>query len=415
MSDEGGPPGESQKPPERPDYKVYRSRPGLLSRFRKPELGSLRKPGGDGPKIPKLPRRGETKAPGERSTARKVLRWVLIGTAIWIGISFLAFMISSQLQKGKLADGVGKELDGNPFLAVSPQTILVMGTDVRPSGLSSGDEETPENCVNAAGEGRPPPQGCPPYRADTLMLIRVGGGAFRKLSIPRDALANVPDVGAAQINGAYANGGAKLQVQTVEQFLGIDVDQAAIIDFNGFRDLINSLGGISVDLDTKVCSEISGGEEAGGFTLELDEGENTLNADEALSLSRTRSNQPTDSKGEPCPPINDTDRVQFQQVVLQGIKGRLTSPTRLPYNIIKGPIIGWNAPKSMVSSMGALLMPQLLFGVAIGGDEGTAILEPTPESLTGGGALIIPPEECEQKVKKFLGSDPPRDPECSPG
>ena len=413
MSDEGGPPGESQKPPEGPDYKVYRSRPGLFSRFRKPELPSLRKPGGDGPKIPKLPRRGEPKAPGERSTARKVLRWVVIGTVIWIGISLLAFMISSQLQKMKLADGVGRELDGNPFLAVSPQTILVMGTDVRPSGLSSEGEETPENCVNAAGEGRPPPQGCG-YRADTLMLMRVGGGTFSKLSIPRDVRANIPGAEPQRINGAYAIGGAKLQVQTVEQFLGIDVDQAAIIDFNGFRDLINSLGGIKVDLKTKVCSEISGGEDEGGFTLELDEGENTLNADEALSLARTRTNLEVDSKGEPCPPINDTDRVQFQQVVLQGIKGRLTSPFRLPYNIIKGPIIGWTAPKSMVSSMGALLMPQLLFGVAIGGDDGSEILEPTEESLTGGGELIIPPEECQQKVRKFLGDDPPRDPECSP-
>jgi LCP family protein required for cell wall assembly len=412
MSDEGGPPGESQKPPERPDYKVYRSRRGPLSRFKRPELPSLRKPG-DGLKLPKLPGRREPTAPGERSTGRKVLRWVLIATFLWIGISFAAFMISSQLQKWKLADGVGKELDGNPFLAVSPQTILVMGTDVRPSGLSSTDEETPENCVTAAGKGRPPPSGCG-YRADTLMLMRVGGGAFSKLSIPRDARANIPGAEPQRINGAYAIGGAKLQVQAVEQFLGVEVDQAAIIDFNGFRDLINSLGGVKVDLKTKVCSEISGGEENGGFTLELDEGTHTLDADEALNLSRTRKNEPVDSKGEPCPPIDDTDRVQFQQVVLQGIKGRLTSPFRLPYNIIKGPIIGWNAPKSMVSSMGAFLMPQLLFGVAIGGDDGSEILEPTEESLSAGGELFIPAEECEQKVRKFLGERPPNTPECSP-
>jgi LCP family protein required for cell wall assembly len=415
MNDEGGPPGEGQKPPEGPDYKVYRSRPGLLSRFRRPELGSLGRKGEGAPKGPKPPRRlklpgrGEPGVPGEPSTARRVLKWVAIGTFVWILISFAAFSISSQLQKMKLDDGVGDVLDGNPFLAVSPQTILVMGTDVRPSGLSAQADETPEKCVEAAGEGKTPPSGCS-YRADTLMLLRVGGGAFRKLSIPRDALANIPDSGPQKINGAYAIGGAELQVETVEQFLGIDVDQVALIDFNGFRDLINSLGGIEVDLNKKVCSAISGGEANGGFTLELDEGENTLNADEALSLSRTRSNLPTDSKGEPCPPLSDVDRVQFQQVVLQGIKGRLTSPTRLPYNIIKGPIIGWNAPKSMVSSMGGLLMPELLFGVAIGGDEGTALLE--PESLAD--PLIIPQEECDQKVKKFLGDDPPRDPECSP-
>ena len=95
-ADEGG-------PPERPDYKVYRSRPGLLSRFRKPELGSLRD---------KMPRRSREKpkttpkAPGETSTARKVLKWVGIAALAWLAISILAFMVSAQIQKGKLADGI---------------------------------------------------------------------------------------------------------------------------------------------------------------------------------------------------------------------------------------------------------------------------------------------------------------------
>src|SRR5581483_10756240 len=55
-----------------------------------------------------------------------------------------------------------------------------------------------------------------------------------------------------------------------------------------------------------------------------------------------------------------------QQAILDGIKGRLTSPLRLPYNFIKGPFIGWNAPKAIVSSMGAWTMPQLVFAAIIG-------------------------------------------------
>ena len=46
--------------------------------------------------------------------------------------------------------------------------------------------------------------------------------------------------------------------------------------------------------------------------------------------------------------------------MINGIKDRLTDPLRLPYNFIKGPIIGWDAPKAFVSDMGFFTMPQLV-------------------------------------------------------
>ena len=55
--------------------------------------------------------------------------------------------------------------------------------------------------------------------------------------------------------------------------------------------------------------------------------------------------------------------------MINGIKGRLTDPLRLPYNFIKGPIIGWDAPKAFVSDMGFLTMPQLVLAAAIGGNS----------------------------------------------
>ena len=76
------------------------------------------------------------------------------------------------------------------------------------------------------------------------MLVRAGRFAFRKLSIPRDTFASIPGHDAQKINAAYAFGGAKLEVQTVEQFLGIDVDQVAVVDFDGFRDFIDAIGGV---------------------------------------------------------------------------------------------------------------------------------------------------------------------------
>ena len=208
------------------------------------------------------------------------------------------------------------------------------------------------------------------------MVLRAGGGTFRKLSIPRDTLAEIPGLGAEKINAAYANGGAKLTIETVENFLGIDIDHVAIVDFTGFHDFIDALGGITVELDEPVCSEISGGAENGGITLDLKKGDNDLNGEEALALARTRTSGDCNDDGSPDSDINDLDRVRFQQAMISGIKGKLTSPLSFPLNFIRGPLIGWNAPKAIVTDMGALTMPQLLFAAVIGGDSPTEVLEP---------------------------------------
>ncbi len=405
------PPDEGDRP-ERPEYKVYRSRRG----FKKPDLASLRSKGkpkeaSKGQGEPGKPR--PVGAEPERSTGRKVAKWAAIGAGVWLLISILAFAISAQIQKSKLADGVGEQLDGaNPFLAASPQNILVIGTDTRPSGLSAEGEETPPKCLEAASKGEAPPNSCLPYRADTLMVVRAGGGTFRKLSIPRDTLAEVPGQGPQKINSSYATGGAKLTVQTVEGLLGVDVNEVAIVDFVGFRDFIDAVGGVEVELKQQVCSVISGGEENGGFTLKLNKGTHSVDGDEALTLSRTRESD-CDEDGVPDPGVDDTDRVAYQQAVLEGIKGRLTDPFRLPYNFLKGPIIAWNAPKAMVSSMGALTLPQLVVAAGIGGNDADAIL--TPSATTEAGNLVVSPEDCEKGARQLMGGRPPRKPNCPQG
>ncbi len=392
--------------PDPPDYKVYRSRPGLLSRFRSPDLAKLReRVGGKGDKGDKgtPPRRAPKKEPAVRPPWRRVLKWVGIAALAWIVLSFLAFAVSSQIQKWKLSD-MGNTLHGNPFLAVSPQTILVLGTDIRSGQFAGPDDAASKSCLEAAGSGEAPPSHCTPYRSDTIMLIRAGGGAFRKLSIPRDTLAEIPGHSENKINSAYAFGGAKLTIRTVAKFLGTNVDQVAIIDFDGFRKFIDTIGGVKVDLPTKVCSTVSGG----AFNLKLSAGEHTLNGFQAITLARTREN--TCGSGQFTG--TDIERTEFQQLILDGIRGRLTDPLRLPYNFIKGPFIGWNAPKAMESSMGAWTMPQLVFAAVIGGGGGTDVLKPA--STTAAGNLIIPQDECERAVKKFLGGDPPHKPACSP-
>jgi LCP family protein required for cell wall assembly len=394
--------GERPPPPEKPDYTVYKSRRRLGDLVRKPDLSrltdKLRGRRGDSEEPPK-----PLTAPDERPLWRRALKWAGIAALAWIVLSLAAFAISAQIQKAKLADGVSKTLDGNPFMLGLPQTILVLGTDVRSGAFAGPDEAEPKNCLEDVISGRPDGKNCknPPYRSDTIMLIRAGRGTFRKLSIPRDTLAEIPGQGPQKINSAYASGGAKLTVRTVEGLLGLDIDQVAIIDFDGFRSFIDTIGGIEVDLPTDVCTSVS----EGAFNLDLEQGENELDGFQAITLARTRSNE--------CPSEGfaggDVERAQFQQLILDGIKGKLTSITSLPMNFIKGPLIGWNAPKAMVSSMGALTMPQLVISAAIGGG-GTDVLEPS--GTTGAGNLVVSPQECERAAEELLGGEPPRKPNC---
>jgi LCP family protein required for cell wall assembly len=384
--------------PDPPDYKVYRSRRGVGSA--KPDLSSLRdkvkRSGGDGERTPRSPRPARSRsAPGSK---RSWIKWVGIAIVGWLLISFIAFAVSATIQKSKLAD-TGGTLGGNPLMAAFPQNILVLGTDVRGEEFADPDAVESEKCLEQSSTGATP-SACPSgARADTVMVLRAGGGAFEKLSIPRDTQADVPGFGISKINAAYSIGGAELQIETVEQFLGIEINHVAIVDFAGFRDLIDSVGGVKVRLGERVCNSISNG----AFNIDIGPREETLNGEKALALARTRTST--------CGTIDDTDRARYQQLILQGLKARLTSITRIPYNFLKGPFIGWSAPKAFVSDMGALTMPQFVFAAAIGGSSEDVVLKPTGSS---GSNLIVPPENCAKAVRKLTGEAPGEPPPCSP-
>jgi hypothetical protein len=103
---------------------------------------------------------------------------------------------------------------------------------------------------------------------------------------------------------------------------------------------------------------------------------------------------------------SDLYREKAQQAVINGIKDRLTDPLRLPYNFIKGPIIGWDAPKAFVSDMGFLTMPQLILAAGIGGSAPAHVLCGSANSgcdFSGPGGSIEVPESVRRKaVKQFL-------------
>ena len=99
------------------------------------------------------------------------------------------------------------------------------------------------------------------------MLWRIGGGVSRRLSIPRDTVADIPGHG-TKINAAYAYGGPALAIKTVEQFTGVKINHVIIVNLANFPKFIDAIGGVTIKTG-RVCSKISGGVKNGGFTLNL--------------------------------------------------------------------------------------------------------------------------------------------------
>lgn len=418
MPDDG-----SQRPEGPPEYNVYRSRKGIFSRLGSTDLSrpkdgekeSSSRGGGGGPRLPWRRRRREPPAGGSGKrrgiTPRRVIKWVALAALGWILLSFLAFAVSAQIQSSKLSGEAKNALHGNPFLLPSAQTILVLGTDARPPNTKEPNAPHSQKCFEQQEKGESPHDGCyqGEYRADTLMLIRAGGGTFRKLSIPRDSYAEIPGNETTKINAAFAFGGAALEVKTIEKFLGIKIDHLAIVDFTGFEKLIDAVGGVEVNVPHKLCAEIAGGagHGQGGITLRLHKGENTLDGEKALAYSRVRepSECPGPGKSAYTFGYSDFNREQAQQSVINGIKSRLTDPLRLPYNFINGPIIGWTAPQAFVSDMGFFTMPQLILAAAIGGGSTAEVLCSKPKeecNLNGPGGAIEVPEKARRAAAHRL-------------
>src|SRR4051794_12828878 len=371
------PPAEPKKPAggkgDKPPYTVYRSRPSLRDRVRKPSMESIRRGGG----------RGGIRGFFGRLTGgrRPWLRWILIFAVGWLLLSFITFAISAQIQKGKLPQSAKDALKGGPAV-LAGQNILILGGDRR--------GKTQHNASGTEGQGPP--------RADTIMVLHASLTSFRKLSIPRDSYAAIPGCGEQKINASLAcntrstNGNPAETIKTVENFLGIDINHIIIVDFDGFADFINTLGGVTIDVpDTNgtkdksavVCGDVDGGKKQGGVSLKLPPGEVTLQGDKALAYARIRHNG--------CDPSeDDRDRAKRQQQILDAIKGRLTSITRFPYNFIKGPFIGWDAPRAFISDMGGFTLPQVAISAILGGSGETNVLGEHNASSGPAGSIFIP-------------------------
>jgi LCP family protein required for cell wall assembly len=209
--------------------------------------------------------------------------------------------------------------------AGKPFNVLVVGSDSRAN--------TGGQFGNVTGE-----------RNDVTIVVHVEP-ASRKvsmLSIPRDLLVPIADLGRQdKINAAFAGGPGRV-AKTIEQNFGIPVNHYLLVDFNGFRSIVDALGGIRVDFPFPSRDMDNLGHNLSGLDIRR-AGCQRLNGTQALSLARSRDFSYLKDGRWRWDPNGDLGRVRRQQAFLQGVlkKGLsegLTNP--LKANSFIGAVVG---------------------------------------------------------------------------
>ncbi len=180
----------------------------------------------------------------------------------------------------------------SPTIAVpAGMTVLLMGIDARPNeGMLA--------------------------RTDSMILVRLDPQqhVVALMSLPRDLWVSIPGGGEGKINAAFylgeaarAGGGPALARQTVSTLLGIPITNHVVVDFRGFRGLIDIIGGITVDVPSELYDPQFPTEDYGYMTAHFMRGPQHMNGDQALIYSRVRH------------PDSDFQRMRRQQQVLVAV------------------------------------------------------------------------------------------------
>jgi LCP family protein required for cell wall assembly len=297
--------------PEEKPYRVYRGgrvkgkvpaapprrRPGPARGRRRP-LARVRFRG------PGRFRFGLPRPPRWRRLLVVALLVLLVLVVCWGVVGFLQLESGVAAANRRLDPGARAALDKQSGLLLSHATdILVLGTDY------------------AALPGRQAD-----HHSDSIMIVRSDPAHHRiaYLSIPRDLVVSVPGVGTTKINTAMQVGGPALAIRTVRELTGLPINHVVVVDFSQFRELIDSLGGITIDVPKPILSDRFDCPYATQARClrwpgwRFRKGVQHMDGKEALIYSRVRVNQLDPSE-------TDFTRQQRQQQVTQAVLAKLTS------------------------------------------------------------------------------------------
>ena len=162
-------------------------------------------------------------------------------------------------------------------------------------------------------------------RSDTLFVVMLDpkSNSVSLLSIPRDTRVKIAGNGWDKINHAYAFGGHKLTQQTVEELLGVQIHNYVMIDFSGFENLVDAVGGIDIDIEEDMYYH----DTWDGIIIDLKAGSQHLDGKKAIQYVRYR-----DEAG-------DIGRIRRQQKFMAAVYGKVASTqilTKMPSLVSEG-------------------------------------------------------------------------------
>jgi anionic cell wall polymer biosynthesis LytR-Cps2A-Psr (LCP) family protein len=174
-----------------------------------------------------------------RSTLVKVFVGMAIAVVVIVaGTAGAAVYLANKLDNVQRIDDVftalpESERPGKAPAGADAMNILLVGSDVRAEGQTTGSAGTPTGTAE---------------RSDAIMLVHLP--AERKdayvVSLPRDLWVAIPGHADAKINAAYAYGGPTLLVRTIEKLTDVQIDHYAQVDFAGFESMTDAVGGVDV-------------------------------------------------------------------------------------------------------------------------------------------------------------------------
>jgi len=188
---------------------------------------------------------------------------------------------------------------------------LIVGSDSR-EGLSD-QQKKDLNTGSAAGK-----------RTDSMMILHVGSNGPTLISLPRDSWVEIPPFTGSEsgkqfdnpqqtkLNAAYSQDGAPLLVRTVEHNTGLKIDHYAEIGFGGFAEIVDSVGGVEMNIPQDIKDKDSG--------ADFKKGKQTLDGKQALSFVRNRHAGTGDS---------DLGRTKNQQKFLSALASQTATPSTI--------------------------------------------------------------------------------------
>jgi LCP family protein required for cell wall assembly len=312
---------------------------------------------------------------------------VLLLGVVWGVLGYLSFRGGVKDANDRLPEGARAALapqDG--LLLTSPTNILVLGID--------------EGGVRGRGGSA---------RSDAILVVRSDpdAGRMAQLSIPRDLRVQIPGrEGFDKINAAYAYGGPALAIRTVQSVTGLEINHVVVVDFGTFPQVIDALGGVTIDVPRPILSnrfECPRASDAACSRWEgwrFKAGEQEMDGRRALIYARIRQNQLN-------PGESDITRGERQQAVFQAIGDEVVSFG----TFLRSPFIAGDLVRPLATDLSAPQFMQLGWRKFRTPDGGRLRCRLGGVAITEGGVSYIQgSEENRSVIAMITGQSAPQPP-----